>query len=45
MFCYREPLEPLFQLQTSLKPLVMNIHDNHNSKSLEDNLRPGHLNL
>ena len=31
--------------QTSLKPLVMNTHDNLNSISSEDSLRPGHLNL
>ena len=43
-----EQLQQMLHLddeQTSLKPLVMNTHDNLNSISSEDNLRPGHLNL
>ena len=31
--------------ETLLKPLATNTHDNLNSISSEDNLRPGHLNL
>ena len=47
----RKELEQLQQMlnlddeQTSLKPLVTSTHDNLNSISSEDNLRPKHLNI